>query len=47
MDIAPEVAKSLGFPRACYTAGERWRCRKLPRGHVARTEAIDDLSPRD
>jgi len=46
MDITPEVAAQLGFPRPQYTAIERerrWLCKAVPREQVLRTEAITDL----
>jgi CYTH domain-containing protein len=46
MDITPEVAARLGFPRPHYTAIERerrWLCDAVPTEQVLRTEAITDL----
>ncbi len=46
MDIDPEVARSLGFPRAHYTSVERerrWLCRGVPARRILRTESITDL----
>lgn len=46
MDIAPELAASLGFPTPAYTAVERerrWLCRAVPRDLELRTERITDL----
>jgi CYTH domain-containing protein len=46
MDIDPQIASALGFPKPHYTAVERerrWLCREVPRGRVLRTEAITDL----
>jgi CYTH domain-containing protein len=46
VDIDPEVAARLGFPRPHYTAIERerrWLCLDVPREKVLRTEAITDL----
>ena len=46
MDITPEAAAQLGFPRPQYTAIERerrWLCASLPQQAVLRTEAITDL----
>ncbi len=46
MDITPEVAARLGFPRPQYTAIERerrWLCGPVPHEQVLRTEAITDL----
>ena len=46
MDIDPQAASALGFPKLEYVAVERerrWLCRDFPRARVARTEAITDL----
>ena len=46
MDIAPELAASLGFPTPAYTGVERerrWLCRAVPRELALRTERITDL----
>ncbi len=46
MDIAPELAVSLGFPTPAYTGVERerrWLCRAVPRELELRTERITDL----
>src|SRR4051812_27249753 len=46
MDIAPDIADALGFPKAAYTVVERerrWLCHKVPHDRVIRTEAITDL----
>lgn len=46
MNIDPETAERLGFPRPHYTAIERerrWLCHDVPRDLVRRTEAITDL----
>src|ERR1700740_1780318 len=46
MDIDPETAKALGFPKPAYTVVEherRWLCRDVPREKVIRSERIADL----
>ena len=46
MDIAPDLAASLGFPTPAYTAVERerrWLCHAVPRELELRTERITDL----
>ena len=46
MDIAAELAASLGFPTPAYTGVERerrWLCAAVPRGIELRTERITDL----
>ena len=46
MDIAPELAASLGFPTPDYTGVERerrWLCHAVPRELDLRTERITDL----
>ena len=46
MDIAPDLAASLGFPKPGYAAVERerrWLCRGVPRELDLRTERITDL----
>lgn len=46
MDIAPDLAASLGFPTPAYTAVERerrWLCHAVPRELALRTERITDL----
>ena len=46
MDIDPETAKALGFPKPAYTVVERerrWLCRDVPRDKVIRSERITDL----
>ena len=46
MDIDPQTAKALGFPKPAYTVVERerrWLCRNVPRERALRTEAITDL----
>ena len=46
MDIDPETAKALGFPKSAYTVVEherRWLCRNVPREKVIRSERITDL----
>ena len=46
MDIAPDLAASLGFPTPAYTAIERerrWLCRVVPRELELRSERITDL----
>jgi CYTH domain-containing protein len=46
MEISPEIATALGFPKARYTSVERerrWICRELPVGDILRTEAITDI----
>jgi CYTH domain-containing protein len=46
MDIAPERAKALGFPKPAYTVVERerrWLCREVPHDKVVLSESITDL----
>src|SRR5216684_3735255 len=46
MDIDPQTAKALGFPKPAYTVVERerrWLCRDVPREKVVRSESITDL----
>lgn len=46
MDIDPQIAAALGFPKPQYTAVERerrWLCRQVPRVRFVQTEAITDL----
>ena len=46
MDIDPETAKALGFPKPAYTVVERerrWLCRDVPRERVVLSESITDL----
>ena len=46
MDIDPETAKALGFPKPAYTVVERerrWLCRDVPRDKVLLSERITDL----
>jgi hypothetical protein len=46
MDIDPETAKALGFPKPAYTVVERerrWLCRGVPREKVLLSERITDL----
>jgi len=46
MNIDPQIATKLGFPKPEYTAVEqerRWLCREVPRELVQRTEIITDL----
>jgi CYTH domain-containing protein len=46
MNIDPQVAAQLGFPKSKYMAVERerrWLCREVPRELVVRTESITDL----
>ena len=46
MDIDPETAKTLGFPKPAYTVVEherRWLCREVQREKVTLTERITDL----
>jgi CYTH domain-containing protein len=46
MDIDPQTAKALGFPKPAYTVVERerrWLCRDVPREKVVRSERITDL----
>ena len=46
MDIDPETAKALGFPKPAFTVVEyerRWLCRDVPREKVIRSERITDL----
>src|SRR5260370_26097827 len=46
MDIDPQTAKALGFPKPAYTVVERerrWLCRDVPREKVIRSESITDL----
>ncbi len=46
MDIDPEIAASLGFPKLRYVFVEherRWLCASLPRELVTETERITDL----
>lgn len=46
MNIDPQIAASLGFPKPEYTSVERerrWLCQQVPRELVRRTEMIVDL----
>ena len=46
MDIDPQIATDLGFPKPHYTLVERerrWLCRDVPRELVVRSEEITDL----
>ena len=46
MDIDPQTAKALGFPKPAYTVVERerrWLCRDVPRERVVLSERITDL----
>lgn len=46
MDIDPEIARALGFPKAAYTHVERerrWLCREVPRDMIIQSEWITDL----
>src|SRR5215471_13862351 len=46
MDIDPETAKALGFPKSAYTVVERerrWLCRDVPHDQVLLSERITDL----
>lgn len=46
MDIDPQIATALGFPKATYVSIERerrWLCRDVPRERIRRTEVITDL----
>jgi hypothetical protein len=46
MDIDPQTAAALGFPKFKYAWVERerrWLCREIPLARVAQTEAIIDL----
>jgi hypothetical protein len=46
MDISPELARSLGFPKLKYAWVERerrWLCRAIPMDRVISGEAITDL----
>lgn len=46
MDIDPQIAKALGFPKPEYVAVERerrWLCHAVPHQQVVQTEAIIDL----
>lgn len=46
MEMDPDIAQRLGFPRPQYTGVERerrWLCHRLPRERIAGTEAITDL----
>lgn len=46
MNIDPQIATNLGFPKPEYTSIERerrWLCRQVPRELVRRTEMIVDL----
>jgi hypothetical protein len=46
MDIDPETAKALGFPKPVYTVVEherRWLCRDVPCEKVIRSERVADL----
>jgi CYTH domain-containing protein len=46
MDVSPQIASALCFPKPAYTFVEherRWLCREVPRDHVIATDAITDL----
>ena len=46
MDIDPQTAKALCFPKPAYTVVEherRWLCREVPQERVSRSERIVDL----
>jgi CYTH domain-containing protein len=46
MDIDPNVAAALGFPKEQYTAVERerrWLCREVPRHLIRQTLTVTDL----
>src|SRR5215471_5665912 len=46
MDIDPETAEALGFPKSAYTVVERerrWLCRGVPHDQVLLSERITDL----
>ncbi len=46
MDIHPETARALGFPKPAYVVVERerrWLCRAVPRDKVVLSERITDL----
>ncbi|MEX1109130.1 MAG: hypothetical protein WEC00_09485 [Dongiaceae bacterium] len=46
MDIDPQIAPALGFPKSEYIAIERerrWLCRAVPADRILRSEAITDL----
>jgi CYTH domain-containing protein len=46
MQIDPQIAKALGFPKPEYMIAERerrWLCQEVPRNQVVQTETITDL----
>lgn len=46
MDIDPQSASTLGFPKlkyACLERERRWLCREVPRERIVHTDSIADL----